>query len=37
VRFMGLADPTAIFPGYTVRSSNFPGLFGNDAPHHTDK
>ena len=31
VRHMGLADPTAIFPGFSVRSSNFPGLFGNEA------
>ena len=27
VRHMGLDDPTAIFPGYSVRPSNFPGLF----------
>ena len=27
VRHMGLADPQPIFPGYSVRPSNFPGLF----------
>ena len=37
VRHMGLADPAPIFPGYSVRASNFPGLFGNEAPPHTDK
>ena len=28
VRHMGLADPQAIFPGYAVQPSRFPGLFG---------
>jgi hypothetical protein len=27
VRHLGVADPQAIFPGYTVRTSKFPGLF----------
>jgi uncharacterized protein (DUF1501 family) len=27
VRHMGVADPTAIFPGYSVQPSRFPGLF----------
>jgi uncharacterized protein (DUF1501 family) len=26
VRHLGVADPTAIFPGYTISASNFPGL-----------
>jgi uncharacterized protein (DUF1501 family) len=28
-RHLGVADPPAIFPGYTVRMSKFPGLFAN--------
>jgi hypothetical protein len=27
VRHLGLANPTAVFPGYDVKTSNFPGLF----------
>ena len=27
VRHLGVADPRPIFPGYTMKASNFPGLF----------
>jgi uncharacterized protein (DUF1501 family) len=28
VRHLALENPTAIFPGYDVKASRFPGLFG---------
>jgi uncharacterized protein (DUF1501 family) len=28
VKHLGLGDASAVFPGYSVRPSNFPGLFG---------
>jgi len=27
VRHLGVADPSAIFPGYTINAARFPGLF----------